>query len=77
VALGDMMPIVRGRFGESLQWEAGVHAALSGRFDMDSESANLINMDYIVGAFGSLRQGLRSGIARVSTEAPTSATRRS
>jgi hypothetical protein len=65
VSLGDMMPIVRGRIGESLQWEAGVHAALWGLFDMDSESADLINMDYIVGGFGSLRRGPWSGIARV------------
>jgi Protein of unknown function (DUF1207) len=65
VALGDMMPIVRGRIGESLQWEAGVHAALWGLFDMDSESADLISMDYIVGGFGSLRRGPWSGIARV------------
>lgn len=36
-----------------------------GLFDMDSESADLINMDYIVGGFGSLRRGPWSGIARV------------
>ena len=57
VALGDMLPIVRGRIGESLQWEAGLHAAVWGLFDMDTESADLISMDYIVGGFGSLRQG--------------------
>ena len=55
VALGDMMPILRGRIGEGLQWEVGVHATMWGLFDMDSESRNLVNMDYIVGAFGSLR----------------------
>jgi hypothetical protein len=65
VALGDMLPIVRGRIGESLQWEAGLHAAVWGLFDMDTESADLISMDYIVGGFGSLRQGPWSGIARV------------
>jgi Protein of unknown function (DUF1207) len=65
VALGDMMPIVRGRIGEGLQWEAGVHAAVFGLFDMDSDSADLITTDYIVGGFGSLRQGPWSGIARV------------
>ncbi len=65
VALGDMMPIVRGRIGEGLQWEVGVHAALWGLFDMDSESVDLVNMDFIVGGFGSFRQGPWSGIGRV------------
>ena len=65
VALGDMMPILRGRIGEGLQWEAGVHATMWGLFDMDSESKNLINMDYIVGGFGSLRHGPWSGIGRI------------
>jgi len=65
VELGDMMPLVRGRIGETLQWEAGVHAGLWALFDMDSESANLTNLDYIVGGFASVRQGPWSGIARV------------
>ena len=65
VALGDMMPIVRGRIGEGLQWEAGVHAAVWAQFDMDSDSADLISTDFIVGGFGSLRHGPWSGIARV------------
>ncbi len=65
VALGDMMPILRGRIGEGWQWEAGVHATMWGLFDMDSESKNLVNMDYIVGGFGSLRYGPWSGIGRI------------
>jgi hypothetical protein len=65
VELGDMMPLVRGRIGETLQWEVGVHAGLWALFDMDSESANLTNLDYIVGGFASVRQGPWSGIARV------------
>lgn len=65
VELGDMMPLVRGRIGETWQWEAGVHAGLWGLFDMDSESANLTDLDYIVGGFGSVRQGPWSAIARV------------
>lgn len=65
VELGDMMPLVRGRIGETWQWEAGVHAGLWALFDMDSESANLTNLDYIVGGFGSVRQGPWSAIARV------------
>lgn len=65
VALGDMLPIVRGRAGESLLWEAGVHAGAWGLFDMDSDSADLINLDFIVGGFGSLRYGPWSGIARI------------
>lgn len=65
VELGDMMPLVRGRIGETWQWEAGVHAGLWGLFDMDSESANLVDLDYIVGGFGSVRQGPWSAIARV------------
>jgi hypothetical protein len=64
VELGDMMPLVRGRIGETLQWEVGVHAGLWALFDMDSESANLTNLDYIVGGFASVRQGPWSGIAR-------------
>lgn len=65
VSLGDMLPIVRGRAGESLLWEAGIHAAAWGLFDMDSDSANLVNLDFIVGGFGSLRYGPWSGIARI------------
>jgi Protein of unknown function (DUF1207) len=65
VALGDMMPIVRGRIGEGLEWEVGVHAALWGLFDMDSGSVDLVNIDFIVGGFGSFRQGPWSGIGRV------------
>jgi len=65
VELGDMMPLVRGRIGETWQWEVGVHAGLWALFDMDSSSANLTNLDYIVGAFASVRQGPWSGIARV------------
>jgi hypothetical protein len=65
VELGDMMPLVRGRIGETWQWEAGVHAGLWALFDMDSESANLTSLDYIVGGFGSVRQGPWSAIARV------------
>lgn len=65
VTLGDMFPIVRGRIGESLQWEAGFFAAVWSLFDMDTESGDLVSMDYMVGGFGSLRQGPWSGIARV------------
>ena len=65
VALGDMLPFVRGRIGESLQWEAGIYAALWGLFDASSESADLVSLDYIVGGFGSLRRGPWAGIARV------------
>ncbi|HKZ08334.1 MAG TPA: DUF1207 domain-containing protein [Methylomirabilota bacterium] len=65
VSLGDILPIVRGRAGESLLWEAGIHAAAWGLFDMDSGSADLINLDFIVGGFGSLRYGAWSGIARI------------
>ena len=65
VALGDMLPIVRGRIGESLQLEAGLFSGVWGLFDMDTESGDLVSMDYVVGGFGSLRQGPWSGIARV------------
>lgn len=65
VSLGDMLPIVRGRVGERAQWEAGLYAAAFGLFDMDAKSADLINIDYVVGGFASVRQGAWSGIARV------------
>ena len=50
---------------ERLLWEAGVHAAAWGLFDMDADSANLVDVDFIVGGFGSLRYGPWSGIVRV------------
>jgi hypothetical protein len=63
--LGETLSIYRdeGPFGG--QWEAGVQAAVFAIFDLDAESKDLINADYLGGLFASYRRGQLQAMARL------------
>jgi len=64
VGIGETFTAYRGRIGRHL-WEFGLQAGVFSIFDLDSESLDLINTDYIVGAFLGYRRDTISAIARL------------
>jgi hypothetical protein len=59
------LPFYRANFGKSnVQWETGMQAAVFSDFNMDTQSNNLINSDFTVAAYSSLRSGKLSAFGR-------------
>jgi uncharacterized protein DUF1207 len=54
VSFGESFSFYRGRLGSAF-WEVGLHAGVFSVFDLDSDSADLVNADYMVGLPVSLR----------------------
>ncbi|MGZ5058292.1 MAG: DUF1207 domain-containing protein [Methylobacter sp.] len=66
VSFGETIPFYRGTFGQSTaQWEAGVQAGVFSDFNLDGPSSDLINTDFVVSAYSSLRVGQFSTFSRV------------
>ncbi len=66
VSFGETIPFYRGTFGQSAaQWEAGIQAGVFSDFNLDGPSSDLINTDFVVSAYSSLRVGQFSTFGRV------------
>ena len=66
VSFGETSPIYRSNFGQStVQWEAGLQAAVFSDFNMNSSSSDLINSDFIASIYTSVRSGQFSAFARI------------
>jgi hypothetical protein len=66
VSFGETIPFYRGNFGQSTaQWEAGIQAGVFSDFNLDAPSSDLINTDFVVSAYSSLRAGQFSTFGRV------------
>ena len=65
MSFGETMPFYRANFGKSnVQWETGMQAGVFSDFNLDTQSNNLINSDFTVAAYGSLRSGKFSAFGR-------------
>lgn len=66
VSFGETIPFYRANFGKStVQWEAGLQAAVFSDFNLGAPSADLINTDFIASVYGSMRTGNLSAFGRV------------
>ena len=66
VSFGETIPIYRANFGQSAaQWEAGLQAGVFSDFNLDGASADLINTDFTVSAYSSIRSGQFSAFGRL------------
>ena len=66
VSFGETIPIYRNNFGHStVQWEAGLQAGVFSDFNLDASSSDLVNTDFIVSAYSSLRSGQFSAFGRL------------
>ncbi|MFI3118565.1 MAG: DUF1207 domain-containing protein [Methylococcaceae bacterium] len=66
VSFGETIPFYRSNFGKSsVQWEAGIQAGVFSDFNLDAPSSDLINTDFVVSAYSSLRAGRFSSFGRV------------
>lgn len=66
VSFGETIPFYRGNFGQSTaQWEAGIQAGVFSDFALDRSSSDLINTDFIVSAYSSVRAGQFSAFGRI------------
>ena len=66
VSFGETLPFYRGNVGSSTaQWEVGLQAGVFSDFNLDAESSDLINSDFIASAYGSARAGQFSAFGRI------------
>jgi len=66
VSFGETIPFYRGNFGQSsAQWESGLQAGVFSDFALDKPSSDLINTDFIVSAYTSIRAGQFSAFGRI------------
>lgn len=66
VSFGETIPIYRNNFGQSaVQWEAGLQAGVFSDFNLNASSSDLVNTDFIVSAYSSLRVGQFSAFGRL------------
>ncbi len=66
VSFGETIPFYRSNFGQSTaQWEAGLQAGVFSDFNLDASSSDLINTDFIVSAYSSMRAGQFSAFGRI------------
>ena len=64
VSFGETFTLLRDRLGPAW-WEVGIQAGVFAVFDLDAESRDLVNADYLVGVPLSARYGDWSAIFRV------------
>ena len=64
-SFGETLPFYRDTAPFGGTWEVGIQAAVFALFDLDSDSSDLINADYIVGIPLSYRKGAFSAITRL------------
>ncbi|WP_245727578.1 DUF1207 domain-containing protein [Nitrosovibrio tenuis] len=70
VSFGETIPFYRANlaqpfFRSTVQWEAGLQAAVFSDFNLGGPSSDLINTDFIASAYSSMRVGHFSAFARV------------
>lgn len=65
VGFGETLALLRQRGAVGWRWEAGVQAGVFAIFDLDSDSKDLINADYVVGPYGVFRYLDTAVLARV------------
>jgi hypothetical protein len=68
VSFGETIPLYRGRIGEKGewgQWETGVQGGVFSIFDLDSQSFDLINTDFLIAGFVGYRFGDISALGRI------------
>lgn len=65
VGFGETISLLKQSYTGGFRWEFGVQAGLFAFFDMESESKDLVNADYMVGPYFAARQGNFSLLARV------------
>jgi hypothetical protein len=68
VSFGETIPLYRGGIGEKGewgQWETGVQGGVFSIFDLDSQSFDLINSDFLVAGFLGYRFGDFSALGRI------------
>jgi len=65
VSFGETFSFYRGDVPLGGQWEVGLQGGVFAIFDMDAESHDLLNADYLVGVPLSYRKGPLSGTVRV------------
>jgi hypothetical protein len=65
VSFGETIPIYRDDVPFGGQWEIGLQAGVFSLFDLDSDSFDLINADYLFGIPVSYRRGSFSALLRV------------
>lgn len=65
VSFGETMPFYRANLGNSgAQWETGMQAGVFSDFNLDTQSKNLVNSDFTVAGYGSIRNGAFSAFGR-------------
>jgi hypothetical protein len=64
VSFGETLTFYRDRIG-SAWWEVGIQAGVFAVFDLDAESKDLVNADYLAAGFAAYRSGKLSALARV------------
>ncbi len=66
VSFGETIPFYRSNFGQStVQWETGLQAGVFSDFNLDAASSDLVNTDFIVSAYSSVRAGQFSAFGRL------------
>jgi len=65
VSFGDVIPLARRRRPDEARWEVALHAAVFSIFDIDADSFDLINSDFLVGPALNLRRGGLSAMLRL------------
>jgi len=66
VSFGETIPFYRSTFGQSnVQWETGLQAGVFSDFNLNSESSDLVNTDFIASFYSSLRSGRFSAFSRL------------
>ena len=65
VSFGETIPFYRGDVPLGGHWEVGLQAGVFAIFDMKSDSHDLVNADYFVGAAGAYAVGPFQALARV------------
>ncbi len=65
VSFGETIPVYRGAVPFGGHWEVGLQAGVFAIFDMNSDSHDLVNADYFVGAAGAYAVGPFQALARI------------
>jgi hypothetical protein len=65
VSFGDVIPLVRHRSAGETRWEVALHAGVFSIFDIDADSFDLINTDFMVGPALNVRRGSLSAMLRL------------
>lgn len=66
VSFGETIPFYRNNIGQSTaQWETGLQAGVFSDFNLGSSSSDLVNTDFVVSLYSSMRAGQFSAFGRI------------